>query len=91
MVDVGTQPVRDDPRADFLTARFGLHTTRLGRTLYLPNTHDPWPLVAADLVALDDDLLATAGLPGLVERPPDSVLYSSGVRTRFGPPQRVSR
>lgn len=91
VVDVGPQPVHHDPQADFLTARFGLHTTRLGRTLYLPNTHDAWPLVRAELVALDDELLAAAGLPGLIERPPDSVLYSSGVRTRFGPPQRVSR
>ena len=44
VVEVGAEPVRDDPRADFLTARFGLHTTRLGRTVYLPNTHEPWPL-----------------------------------------------
>ncbi len=91
VVDVGGDPVRDDPQADFLTARFGLHTTRLGRTVYLPNTHAAWPLVSARLVSLDDELLAAAGLPGLAQRPPDSVLYSAGVRTRFGPPQRVSR
>ena len=27
---------------------------------------------------------ALAGLPGIVSRPPDSVLFSPGVRTRFG-------
>lgn len=89
VVAVGRRVVRDDARADFLTARFGLHTTRLGRTLYLPNTHTAWPLVEARLVELDDELLAAAGLPGLAARPPDSVLFSSGVRTQFGSPRLV--
>ena len=88
VVRVGTQPVVDDPLADFLTARFGLHTTRLGRTIYLPNTHAAWPLVEAELLDLDDELLATAGLAGIASRPPDSVLFSPGVRTQFGGPSR---
>jgi uncharacterized protein YqjF (DUF2071 family) len=86
VVRVGTTVVADDPLADFLTARWGLHTRRFGRTLYLPNTHDSWPLVTAELLELDDQLLAVAGLPGLAERPPDSVLFSRGVRTQFGAP-----
>jgi uncharacterized protein YqjF (DUF2071 family) len=86
VVRVGTSLVVDDPLADFLTARWGLHTRRLGRTLYLPNTHASWPLVTAELLHLDDELLAVAGLPGLASRPPDSVLFSQGVRTQFGAP-----
>lgn len=77
-----------DPLADFLTARFALHTRAWGATRYLPNTHTRWPLQAAELLELDDDLLAAAGLPGLADRPPESVLFSRGVRTQFGLPIR---
>ena len=54
--------------------------------LYVPNEHPPWPLHTATLEALDDGLVAAAGLPGIVDRPPDSVLWSPGVRTTFGLP-----
>lgn len=75
-----------DELAEFLTARFGLHTRVGGRLLFVPNTHEPWPLHRAELLHLDDTLVATAGLPGVVDRSPDSVLVSPGVRTRFGRP-----
>lgn len=75
-----------DPLAEFLTARWGLHTRAYGRTLYLPNRHEAWPLRTAELIALDDRLVAACGLPGTAVRPPDSVLFSRGVRTEFGPP-----
>lgn len=84
------EPVAEpDPMFDFVTARFGLHTTWLGRTWYVPNHHDRWPLQRAELVDLDDELVAAAGLPGVVDRAPESVLYSAGVRTTFGLPRRV--
>jgi len=86
VVRVGTEVVHD-PLADFLTARWGLHTRRLGRTFYLPNTHAAWPLVRAELLDIDDELLAAVGLRGIIHRPPDSVLFSAGVRTQFGGPQ----
>lgn len=73
-----------DPTATFLTARWGLFTRRGGRTILLPNTHAPWPLVLARLVAIDDRLLARAGFPDLAVRQPDSVLYSTGLTARFG-------
>ena len=79
----------DDPLADFLTARWGLFTRTLGRTWFLPNEHDAWPLRPARALRLDDHLLAAAGLPGVADRSPDSVLFSTGVRTRFGSPSRV--
>lgn len=80
----GSTPVVDDPTADFLTARWGLFTRRRGRTIFLPNHHEPWPLVNAELVSLDDTLLERAGIPGISNNPPDSVLYSEGVTTWFG-------
>lgn len=75
-----------DPLAAFLTARYGLHTRIGGRLVHVPNSHEPWPLHAAEVLDLDDGLLAAAGLPGLAGRPPDSVLVSPGVVTRFGAP-----
>ncbi len=77
---------RDDALADFLTARWALHTRAFGRTLHLPNAHEPWPLRTAELLELDDHLLAACGVPGVATRPPDSVLFSRGVRTTFGTP-----
>ena len=78
--------VRDDPLATFLTARWGLHTRWAHRSLYVPNQHETWPLQAATVQHLDDELVAAAGLPGVSGRPPDSVLWSAGVRTVFGLP-----
>jgi uncharacterized protein len=75
-----------DPQAEFLTARWGLHTRAFGRTLYLPNRHEPWPLRTAELLTLDDRLVGACGFPGVAVRPPDSVLFSRGVRTVFGSP-----
>ncbi|MET0989766.1 MAG: DUF2071 domain-containing protein [Glaciihabitans sp.] len=77
-------PVVDDPLADFLTARWALFTRVLGRTVRLRNTHAPWRVFEAELLSLDDTLLARAGFASVATRPPDSVLYSPGVTTRFG-------
>lgn len=76
----------DDDLSTFLTARWALVQRRLGRTLRMPNTHEPWTLHPARVVALREDLLAGAGLPTLSQRPPDSVLFSPGVSARFGTP-----
>lgn len=73
-----------DPLADFLTARWGMFTTRGGRTIHLPNEHEPWVVHRADLLEFDDELIAAAGLPRVADRAPDSVLFSPGVETRFG-------
>lgn len=73
-----------DAASEFLTARWGLFQTRLGRTQWLPNEHEPWVLHPARVDHLRDDLCAAAGLPGVSNRPPDSVLFSDGVTSRFG-------
>ncbi|WP_159803232.1 YqjF family protein [Arthrobacter zhaoguopingii] len=73
-----------DPLSLELTARYGLHTGLGGRTLYVPNTHEPWRLFPAEVVHLRDSLVAAAGLE--VSGPPESVLFSPGVQTQFGRP-----
>lgn len=78
---------------EFVSARWGLHTQwpklgRAGRTLYVPNSHEPWPLHDAELVRLDDQLLASVGLPELASRPPDHLAFSPGVHAEFGFPHR---
>jgi uncharacterized protein len=89
VVRVGRTAITGDPLATFLTARWGLHTSHLGRTLYLPNTHPAWSLMTAELVELEEDLVATAGVRSVTSQPPDSVLFSRGVRTQFGRPEVV--
>jgi uncharacterized protein YqjF (DUF2071 family) len=82
-----TARTADDTVSLELTARFGLHSTLAGRTLYIPNTHTPWPLHPATLTEFDDGLLGAAGIR--VEGPPSSVLFSPGVQTQFGKPRVV--
>ncbi|GAA2021697.1 YqjF family protein [Agromyces tropicus] len=83
----------DAPDAElvgFLTARWGYHERHLGRTWWARNTHEPWPLQRAELLELDDELLAASGFPDLAGRAPDSVLASSGVRTAFSRPRALA-
>jgi uncharacterized protein YqjF (DUF2071 family) len=75
----------------FLSARWGLHTRWWGRTLYVPNRHEAWPVHDAEVLTLDDGLMASVGLPGLADRPPDHVGFSPGVRTEFGLPVDARR
>jgi hypothetical protein len=76
----------DDPLAEFLTARWALHERQFGRTVRMMNEHEPWTLHPARALRVDDELVAAAGLPGIADRPPDSVLFSPGVHARFMPP-----
>src|SRR5215213_975787 len=77
------------PLEHFLTARWGLHVARGGRTWYMPNEHPVWALRRAELIGFDDDgLLASVGLGELGKRPPDHVTFSDGVAARFGLPVR---
>ena len=77
-----------DPLVRFLTARWGLiSATRTGRLRYAPVDHPPWELRQADLLHLDDHLVAAAGLPH-PDRPP-LVMWSPGVDVRVGRPIRL--
>jgi uncharacterized protein YqjF (DUF2071 family) len=84
-VRVGAPIAEPTPVEHFVTARWGLHTRAWGRTLHLPNDHPRWPLHRAELVDLDDSLIASTGLPAPAG-PPVSVLYSPGVPVVFGSP-----
>ncbi|MFN2344914.1 MAG: YqjF family protein [Dermatophilaceae bacterium] len=75
----------------FLSARWGLHVRWLGRTLYVPNHHEVWPVHDAEVMALEDDLVASVGLPDVANRPPDHVAFSPGVHTVFGFPSDATR
>ncbi|GAA2770085.1 YqjF family protein [Mycolicibacterium pallens] len=68
----------------WLTARWGAHTRKAGRTWWVPNQHESWPLQSAQVVDLDDELVAAAGVRTAGE--PLRVLYSPGMRTQFGRP-----
>jgi uncharacterized protein len=76
--------VEPTPLEVWLTARWGAHTRRAGRTWWVPNEHDPWPLRAADVVNLTDELVDAAGVRRCGERL--RALYSPAMRTRFGRP-----
>ncbi|WP_156688774.1 YqjF family protein [Mycobacterium sp. Marseille-P9652] len=79
--------VEPTPLEVWLTARWGAHTRKAGRTWWVPNEHDPWPLRAADVVGLDDELVDAAGVRRCGERL--RALYSPAMRTRFGRPSVV--
>ena len=57
----------------------------------MPNTHGPWPLREAEVLELDDELLASVSLGELAGRAPDHVAFSDGVHTMFGFPGRATR
>ncbi|WP_433382489.1 YqjF family protein [Actinoplanes sp. CA-142083] len=84
-VRVGDAISEPTPLEHFLTARWGLHTRSWGGTVHLPNDHPQWPLHRAELLSLDDELVAASGLPAPAG-PPVSVLYSPGVPVVFGKP-----
>lgn len=83
------EPTEPTELETWLTARWGLHTRTLGRTLFLPNEHPPWQFHSAELVEVSGNLVPAAGVElgsAAMLRP----LWTPGVRTTFGPPQRVS-
>ena len=82
--------IADDPISAFVTARWGFHERHRGKTIYCRNSHEPWPLQHAELIHLNDGLLAAAGFTGLADRAPDSVLYAAEITTVFAPPRVVT-
>ena len=79
------------PLDEFLSARWGLHVRWWGRTLYVANEHEPWPVHDAEVLELDDDLRASVGLGELAGRAPDHVAFSPGVHTEFSFPTDARR
>ena len=87
VVDVG-EPIEPTPLEVWLTARWGAHTRKAGRTWWVPNAHEAWPLHVARIVDVTTDLPAAAGVELAGE--PLRALYSPGVSARFGRPSVVS-
>lgn len=87
-VTVG-EPVEPTPLEVWLTARWGAHTRKARRTWWVPNEHAPWPLHAAEIVDLQDELVAAGEVGPVGNRL--RALYSPGVLARFGRPQLVSQ
>jgi uncharacterized protein len=82
-VSVGDE-VEPTPLEIWCTARWGAHTQRAGRTLWVPNEHEPWQLHVAEIVELSDDLVTAAEAVPAGE--PLRALFSPGVHARFGRP-----
>ncbi|ANY09327.1 YqjF family protein [Pseudonocardia sp. HH130630-07] len=87
-VRVGDEPATGGLES-FLTARWGLHVAHLGRTWFLPNHHEPWPLRRAEAVEVADGVLPAAGFGEVTGRAPDHVMHAAVVHTRFGRPQAL--
>jgi uncharacterized protein YqjF (DUF2071 family) len=81
------EPVEPTPLEVWLTARWGAHTRKAGRTWWVPNEHETWPLRAAEVLDLDDELVAASGAHTVGPRM--RALFSPGVHTRFGRAQVV--
>lgn len=88
-IERGNTDMTDDPLAQFLTARWGLHTMLAGRLFYIPNIHRRWSLTDARSTHCSDQLVEAAGLPNVSANAPDSVLFAGGVSTQFGRPLLV--
>ena len=77
--------VADDSLEAFLSARWALGSTFLGRRLWAEVDHPPWQLHRAELLHLDQSVIAAAGLPVPIGKP--VVLWSPGVEVRIGRPR----
>ena len=87
-ISVG-DPYRADELAErdhFLTARWILFSVAGARYRFARACHQPWPLHRAEVRAVDDRLIAAAGLPQ--PQGPPLVHYSPGVDVRIGLPER---
>jgi uncharacterized protein YqjF (DUF2071 family) len=76
--------IEPTPLEVWLTARWGAHTRKAGRTWWLPNEHEEWPLRSAEIIELHDELVDAAGVRPTGDRL--RALFSPGVRTYFGRP-----
>jgi uncharacterized protein YqjF (DUF2071 family) len=90
VVQVG-EPRQSTPLDQFVSARWGLHVRCWGRTRYVPNEHEAWPLHDAEVLELDAGLLGSVGLGELAGHAPDHVAFSPGVHTEFAFPGDARR
>lgn len=86
VVRIGAE-VEPTPLEVWLTARWGAHSQKAGRTWWVPNEHPTWTLRSAEILELDDDLVAAAGVEPAGDR--IRALFSPGVHAQFGRPVGV--
>lgn len=78
------------PLDDWLAARWRFLDGRGdGSVISSPMRHEVWPLHEATIEHLDDELVAAAGYPGLVDEEPAHVRFSPGVDVTGGFPRRI--
>ncbi len=70
-------------RDHFLTARYRLYTSALGRLRYAQIEHPPWPLARARLITLQQTLFENAGLSQPTREP--LAHYSDELAVKIGP------
>lgn len=80
--------VTPTPLEVWLTARWGAHSRKAGRTWWVPNEHREWPLREAEILELDDELCAAGGVVATGD--PLRALFSPGVHAQFGRPSPVT-
>lgn len=86
-IEIGDRIAQPSQLEHFLSARWGLYTMLRGRLAFAKVDHEPWPLHAAVLRHVDDELVTAAGYPPSGE--PDHVMYSPGVSVRIERPRFV--
>jgi hypothetical protein len=79
------QAIRPNELERFLTARFRLYTRIAGRLAFAQVHHAPWPLEAAAVLRLDQNVIEHSGVPVTVGEP--VVHFSPGVDVRVGRPK----
>jgi uncharacterized protein len=75
--------VVDDQLATDLTTRQGIHARHLAQTLFWQRQHEPLTIRSARLERLGGDLPDAVGMPGLLDREPDSLLVVDGTTVRY--------
>lgn len=73
----------------FVTARWSLGSTYLGRPLWADVDHEPWPLHRVTVEDVDASVITACGLPKPTGEP--IALWSPGVEVRIGRPRLLRR
>jgi uncharacterized protein YqjF (DUF2071 family) len=83
------EPLHQGELEIFLTARFRLYSFVMGRLTYTAIDHAPWPLRSANVISLQQNLTAAAGLAQ--PSGPPLAHYSPSVYVRIARPKAVRR
>ena len=88
VIEIAPGPARTaGPLDHFLSARWGMFTAARSHLAYGAVSHQPWPLHDAQLLELDDSLVAAAGYCSASGEP--HVMWSPGVDVAIGRLRRV--